>query len=260
MKISLIQLDISFGSPENNYKKVETLIAEAMDHQPDILVLPELWTTGYDLTRLEEIGDTDASHTSSFITGLAQKYQVNIIAGSVAKKSGQSITNTLLAFNREGKLVKEYSKAHLFRLMDEEKFLSEGTENGLFELENTPSAGLICYDIRFPEWVRTHMLNDTKVLFVVAEWPKARLDHWRALLISRAIENQCFVIACNRAGADPNNTFAGHSMIIGPWGEIITEGPEEEAIVSGKINIEDVDEVRNAIPVFSDRRPNLYRL
>ncbi|WP_305886613.1 nitrilase-related carbon-nitrogen hydrolase, partial [Pseudomonas sp. 2822-15] len=85
------------------------------------------------------------------------------------------------------------------------------------------------------------MLDDTKALFVVAEWPKSRIDHWRALLISRAIENQCYVVACNRVGSDPNNEFGGHSIIIGPWGEIIAEAEENEVVLYGELDISEVD-------------------
>ncbi|MEM1506410.1 nitrilase-related carbon-nitrogen hydrolase, partial [Domibacillus sp. 8LH] len=123
-------------------------------------------------------------------------------------------------------------------LMDEEEHLVEGSENGIFELAGAKSAGVICYDIRFPEWIRTHMLDNTKVLYVVAEWPAKRIDHWKALLISRAIENQCYVVACNRVGADPNNQFGGHSMVIGPWGEILEEADDQETILYSELDVE----------------------
>ncbi|MDC3415962.1 carbon-nitrogen family hydrolase [Aquibacillus salsiterrae] len=260
LKVALCQIDIAFGDPKANFKKVEAFFQQ-IEKDVDIVVLPELWTTGYDLTRLDEIADQDGQASFAYISQLAKKYQVHVVAGSIAKRlSDTDVTNTLFVVNREGKVVKEYSKAHLFRLMDEEKHLIEGNDNGLFELENTLSAGVICYDIRFPEWIRTQMLADTKVLYVVAEWPKPRIDHWRALLISRAIENQCYVVACNRVGADPNNEFGGHSIIVGPWGEIIAEANDEETILYGEIEPDKVDEVRSTIPIFTDRRPDIYKL
>jgi predicted amidohydrolase len=102
------------------------------------------------------------------------------------------------------------------------------------------------------------MAEGAEVLFISAEWPLPRLSHWRALLISRAIENQCYVVACNRSGSDPANTFGGHSMIIDPWGGIVCEASGEEEILSGEIDLARVEEVRRQIPVFSDRRPELY--
>ncbi|SDZ23442.1 Glycerol dehydrogenase, iron-containing ADH family [Evansella caseinilytica] len=257
---ALLQLDIAFGNREENFHRVEEKIRKATEQHVDVIVLPELWSTGYDLTRLDEIADKEAAETTAFISRLAKQYSVNIVAGSVARQTETGVTNTMLVFRRNGELVKEYSKAHLFRLMKEDKYLAEGNSDGLFTLDGHPCAGVICYDIRFPEWIRTHMLDDTKVLFVVAEWPKPRIDHWRALLVSRAIENQCYVVACNRAGEDPDNVFGGHSIIIGPWGEIVAEAGEDETTLFGELDLAQVDEVRQTIPIFSDRRKELYKL
>lgn len=258
MKISLIQLDIAFGNPAANYAAAEQRIREAAAAGPDCLILPELWTTGYDLTRLERIADPDGQETKALMSGLAKELGVHIVAGSVASSRPAGITNSMYVFDRSGGLAGEYSKLHLFRLMDEHLYLQPGEAKGLFTLDNARCAGLICYDIRFPEWVRAHTAEGAELLFVSAEWPKPRLAHWRALLISRAIENQCYVIACNRAGADPANQFAGHSMIIDPWGDVICEAGEGEEIVTGEIDLHKVREVRKQIPVFADRRPELY--
>ncbi len=260
LKAALIQIDIAFGDPEANRNKVEHYFQEACKQETDVVVLPELWTTGYDLTRLDDIADRDAKSSITFISALAKQYQVNVVAGSVAKQADEGVTNTMLVVDRNGALVKEYSKAHLFRLMNEEKYLNEGNTDGLFELDNQKCAGVICYDIRFPEWIRTHMLSDSKLLFVVAEWPKPRIDHWRALLISRAIENQCYVMACNRVGADPNNEFGGHSIIIDPWGKIIAEAnDQEECILRGEADLAEVDTIREKMTIYEDRRPELYK-
>ena len=96
---------------------------------------------------------------------------------------------------------------------------------------------MICYDIRFPELARKLALGGAKILFVPAEWPHPRLHHWRTLLTARAIENQMYVIACNRTGQSGNDRFFGHSMIIDPWGEIIAEGDEEEVILMADIDL-----------------------
>lgn len=257
--VSLIQFDVSYGNPEKNKNKVANLIGKAMERKPDIIVLPELWTTGYDLTRLDEIADENAEDTEKFIGDMARQYEVNIVAGSVAKKTNENVTNTMFTFDRSGAVVSEYSKVHLFRLMDEEKYLTAGDSKGLFTLEDFPCASAICYDIRFSEWIRVQTLKGAGVLFVPAEWPAPRTDHWRTLLLSRAIENQCFVVACNRVGNDPKNEFGGHSIIIGPWGEIIAEAGDHEEILHGEIDINEVEEIRKKIPVFEDRRPDLYR-
>jgi len=259
LKISCIQMDIVFGNPIRNYQNTTKLIEKAMGENPDIIVLPELWTTGYDLTRLDEIADQNAIKTIDFLQEAAKKHQVHFVGGSVANRVEKGVLNTMLIITKDGQPVQHYSKLHLFKLMDEHLYLEARAEKGLFQLENRPFAGVICYDIRFPEWIRAHTSEGAEALFVVAEWPEQRLAHWRALLIARAIENQCYVIACNRSGSDPNNRFAGHSMVIDPWGEVIAEASANEEIISAEIDVDLVKEIRRQIPVFEDRKPEYYK-
>jgi omega-amidase len=260
MKIACIQVDVQYGNPAQNYDHIEKKIREAVSiHKPDTVVLPELWDTGYDLVRLEEISDKNGDHAKERLSALAKEHAINIIGGSVAFKENSSIYNTMLAFNRRGQHIGTYSKAHLITLMEEEKYITPGEKTGIFTVDGILSAAAICYDIRFPEWIRKPFLKGAKLLFVPAQWPVQRETHWRALLIARAIENQCYVLACNRVGSDPNNTFAGQSMIIDPWGDIISEGSKtaEETIVA-EISADLIEEVRTKVPVFNDRREDLY--
>jgi predicted amidohydrolase len=259
LKIACLQMDIMFGKPKKNYEAAEAMIEKALKSNPDVLVLPELWTTGYDLTRLDDIGDQDAAAALTFLKGIAKKNYVHLVGGSVANKTADGVYNTLLVVDKNGEPIHQYSKLHLFKLMNEHLYLTGGKAKGAFSLENRLFAGMICYDIRFPEWIRAHTAEGAEALFVVAEWPLARLAHWRALLIARAIENQCYVIACNRAGSDPENVFAGHSMIIDPWGEVLAEGSEDKEIVEAEIDLDKVKGVRKLIPIFTDRRPEFYQ-
>lgn len=260
LKTAIIQMDIHFGNPQANYEHVTEKIREAAQNAIDLIVLPELWTTGYDLENLEQTADLHGEKVKSVISSLARTYHINILAGSIAKKDENgNITNTSYVFGRDGSVIGDYDKVHLFRLMDEEKFLTQGNSDGLFTLDDHLKCAVnICYDIRFPEWFRRHILTGAKIFVIPAEWPLPRKDHWRTLLIARAIENQCFVIACNRVGSDPNNVFAGHSLIINPWGEIIAEAGEGEEILYGEIDLDAQNEFRNRIPVFEDRRTDLY--
>ncbi|HBI05283.1 MAG TPA: carbon-nitrogen hydrolase, partial [Paenibacillaceae bacterium] len=115
------------------------------------------------------------------------------------------------------------------------------------------------YDIRFPELARSYALDGAGILVNSAEWPHPRLNHWRTLMQARAIENQMYVVACNRVGISGKTEFCGHSMVIDPWGEILVEGGEEEAILIAEIDLTLIEEVRGKIPVFADRRPDLYK-
>ncbi|MET3696488.1 predicted amidohydrolase [Bacillus oleivorans] len=258
MKIGCIQMDIAYGKPEINFSKVEQWVRKGAEDGHEVLLLPELWNTGYDLTRLDEIADKEAQKSIEFLKGLAKNSNIHLVAGSVANQTEEGVKNTLLVINKDGELVKLYSKLHLFKLMDEHLHLTAGTEDGHFQLEGLPGAAFICYDIRFPEWIRKHVVEGAQVLFVVAEWPLPRIQHWKNLLIARAIENQAYVIACNRVGADPANTFGGHSLIINPWGEILAEGGTEEEIVSATVDFSAIADIRKRIPIFEDRRPDFY--
>ncbi|MFC7371749.1 carbon-nitrogen family hydrolase [Fictibacillus iocasae] len=259
MKITCAQFDVIYGNPEENRKKALRWITQAAEDGAEVIVLPELWDTAYDLERLGEIADTEGRNAISFLSGLAKKHHVHIVGGSIAYEKDGKVSNTMLVFDRDGTLNGQYSKAHLIRLMNEEKFITAGSETAHFAIDDVQCAGLICYDIRFPEWVRKIVLEGAKIVFVPAQWPIQRDKHWRTLLTARAIENQCYIVACNRIGKDPANTFAGQSLIIDPWGEIVAEaGSHDETLLSADIDPALSDEVRSRIPIFEDRRENLY--
>ncbi|CAN7699165.1 carbon-nitrogen family hydrolase [Paenibacillus sp. LjRoot56] len=260
LNLALIQMDIAIGEPDVNYAVLETKLLEAVDaaQKPDVIIFPEMWNTGYALTEIHQLADVNGERTKAFLSTFARTHQVNIIGGSIADKKEDRILNTIYAWNREGNEIAEYSKIHLFRLMDEEKFLHSGEQLGLFDLEGVPAGAMICYDIRFPELSRKLALDGARILFVPAEWPHPRLHHWRTLLMARAIENQMYVVSCNRVGTSGTTNFFGHSMVIDPWGEVLVEGDENEAILRATIDLEEVVRVRGKIPVFEDRRPHLY--
>ncbi|KXZ12743.1 carbon-nitrogen family hydrolase [Bacillus nakamurai] len=255
--VSCLQFDISYGNPSENIKKAESFIERESRHA-DVLVLPELWTTGYDLTRLDKLADENGEASKQWLRQTAKTYNVHLVAGSVAVKEGDNVYNTMYIADNSGQIKKQYQKAHLFQLMDEHLYLSAGSSDGFFELDGVKCAGLICYDIRFPEWVRKHTAQGANVLFISAEWPLPRLDHWKSLLVARAIENQCFVAACNCTGSNPDNEFAGHSLIIDPWGRILAEGGQTEGAVRAEIDVSESTAVRSTIPVFHDLRSDLY--
>ncbi|WP_342414646.1 carbon-nitrogen family hydrolase [Paenibacillus sp. FSL R10-2782] len=262
--VALIQTHIELGNPPENRSHIRTLMEQAVtvELKPDLIVLPEMWNTGYALDRIHELADQEGAETREWISAFASTHQVNVVAGSIAeKKSDGHVYNTMLVFDRSGAEVASYSKIHLFRLMDEEKYLQPGEEKVLFTLDGGIQAGAsICYDIRFPELARSLALSGANLLIVPAEWPHPRLHHWRTLLTARAIENQMYVIACNRVGRSGDTDFFGHSLIIDPWGEIIAEGGEQEDIITGTIESALVQDVRGRIPVFEDRRTSLYDL
>ncbi|MBO1307452.1 carbon-nitrogen family hydrolase [Enterococcus sp. 669A] len=259
MRITLLQLDIHFGETAKNMFHVEQSCETAGLVPHSLVVLPEMWNTGYDLTRLAEIADEDGQETQRFLAGLAKKHQIYLVGGSVARRQGSEYYNTTYVYGPSGELLGSYDKVHLFRLMKEEQFLSAGDQPLVVDIAGTTVSPVICYDLRFPEWFRKQASELGTQLFVVpAQWPGVRIDAWRKLLQARAIENQAFVVGVNRVGEDPENQFGGHSLVVNPLGEILLELGEEEQTDSVTIDLAEIPAVRKEIPVFHDRRPELY--
>lgn len=260
MKIAIVQMNIAFADPEQNFSKVEKFVEEGAKAGADVLVFPEMWNVGYALKDLERLADENGERTKEFFCRLAKQYCVHIVGGSVATKKDGHFFNTMYVANRDGDMVAEYDKAHLFKLMDEHVYMSAGEQANVFTIDGVTCGGVICYDLRFPEWIRTHVLRGANIMFIPAQWPKKRIDHWQLLLQARAIENQCYVVAVNRVGDDPNNDFNGHSMVIAPWGELLLSNETGEGIYYANIDLQEVKRVRETIPVFQDRRTNLYEM
>ncbi|MCS1350696.1 carbon-nitrogen family hydrolase [Mechercharimyces sp. CAU 1602] len=258
MRVSLVQMEVAWGNPDKNKKIVEERVREAVAEGAEVILLPELWNTGYDLTHLEELADE--GEVKSWLASLARQQRITLVAGSIAEKQRGQIYNTSYTFNSLGSLINTYRKVHLFRLMEEEQYLEAGNTRTLFQLGELKAGTAICYDIRFPEFIRSYALDGAELLFVPAEWPHPRLQHWRVLNQARAIENQMFVIAANRVGAGGGTRFCGHSMVIDPWGNIIAEAGEGEEVLTVDIDISEVARVREMIPVYEDRMVIYYRL
>ncbi|BAB04766.1 carbon-nitrogen family hydrolase [Halalkalibacterium halodurans] len=263
MKVALYQMDILPGDPRGNERKVKEWIEDVMQQEdvPDLLVLPEMWTTAYTLDQLEHLAEGEERYTELFLKELAREHNVNIVAGSIAKKEKGKLYNRALVFDRRGHTVYQYDKIHLVPMLSEPDYLTGGdAAASVFELEGTKMGLVICYDLRFPELMRSLALEGAEIVFIVAEWPEARAVHWEVLQRARAIENQSYVISCNRVGAYAGVTFAGRSMVIDPWGDVLIQGSrDQEQTLTTKLNPDKVSEVREAVPIFQSRVPTKYK-
>ena len=260
LKIGIAQVDIFLGNPQANQQTIIDYAQKAGQMGVDVLLYPEMWQTGYALTELDRLADQHGDESQALLSQLAKRHHMNIVGGSVATQRDHQFYNTMFVFDRYGQKVSEYDKVHLFGLMNEEKYIAAGNHSNVFNLDGVPCAGVCCYDIRFPEWVRTMMAKGPQeLLFVTAEWPEQRIAQWQTLLQARAIENQAFVVAANRVGYDDDNVFGGRSLVIDPLGKIIKQASDSEpTLLVTEIDIDDEQDVRGQIPVFSDRRPTLY--
>jgi len=261
MKVACLQMDVALGRPEENFAHAARLVEQAMADQPDVLVLPETWNTGFfPKTGLEAMCDRDGQRTKEVIGALAKKHRVNIVAGSVSNLRGGKLYNTAMVFDREGALIASYDKTHLFTPMGEDDYFTPGDRLCRFTLDGVSCGIVICYDLRFPELIRSLALPGLDVLFVAAQWPKVRIAHWRSLITARAIENQMFVVCCNSCGAAEGAVYGGDSAMIDPRGETLVRAGECEQIIASNLDLTILQDIRSSIHVFRDRRPELYRL
>ncbi|NWF68443.1 MAG: carbon-nitrogen family hydrolase [Chloroflexi bacterium] len=250
-------MNIALGDVNKNYVNAEKLVTEAARRGSQLVVLPELWSTGYALEQAKELSSPLNTGMFQQLTTLATQNKISIV-GSLLEKRGLEVANSAAFFAPNGRTMGVYRKIHLFRLMEEDKWLQPGSSPLTMDLPWGNTGIAICYDLRFPELFRRYAVEGAKVIVIPAEWPLQRIEHWRALLIARAIENQCYMIACNACGETGDTTFGGHSMIVDPWGKIVIEAGEAPVLLTAQIEMDTVEEVRARIPVFEDRRADLY--
>ena len=252
-------MNIEFGNPTKNFAHAKQLVCEAIKEKPDVIVLPETWNTGFfPKDNLFELSCKDGSEVKEVIGSLAREYGVNIVAGSVSNVRENRVYNTAVVFNREGECIAQYDKTHLFTPMGEDEFYTAGNCLCRFNLDGIQCGVVICYDVRFPEYVRTLALAGLDMLFVVSQWPKARIFHLRTLTTARAIENQMFVVCCNSCGIAGDTVLGGNSAVINPLGETLMLAGEAEEIISSVCDMDMLFDIRSNMRVYRDRRQELY--
>lgn len=261
MKISCIQMDMAFGAADENFERAKQLIRAAAQEGPDVIVLPETWNTGFfPRENLPALCDTDCARVKQELGTLAAELHVNLVAGSVSNRREGRVYNTACVFDRTGSCVAQYDKTHLFTPMGEHEFYTPGDHVCRFRLDDVECGLIICYDIRFPELTRSLSLSGAQMLFVVSQWPQARVEHLSTLVRARAIENQMFAVCCNSCAAAGETKYAGASAVVDPWGKTLAQAAEHEEIITAACDMAVVGDIRQSINVFRDRRPELYNV
>ena len=261
MKVACLQMDMLLAKPEENFSHAAELVKRAMKDKPDVLVLPETWNTGFfPKENLPALCDRDGSRARQVFGALAERNQVNIVAGSVSNVRGGKVYNTAMVFDRTGACIASYDKTHLFTPMGEDNYYTPGDRLCTFVLDGVKCGLIICYDVRFPELTRSLTVPGLDMLFVVSQWPKVRTFHLRSLTTARAIENQMFLVCCNSCGTAGQTVYGGNSAIIDPRGETVALAGETEEILTADCDLQILTNIRGSIPVFRDRRPSLYKI
>jgi len=257
MKITILQTTVDENNVTENHNSALKLIAAAPES--DLIILPELFVCGYNQQAISECAGKSQQLVMDYADCARQKDSA-LIGGSMALKDNDKIYNRSLFFDRTGDLITAYNKIHLFKLMQEDEYFSAGNRIIFADYKGWRIGFLICYDLRFPELAGILAQKGCNLLVIPSAWPANRIAVFKQLAIARAIENQLWVAAVNRASAENRTTYGGNSLIIAPSGEIIAEAGLTAQTICAELDLDRVTEYRKTIPCISDRRHDLYEL
>jgi len=257
LKAVCIQMRSLSFDIENNLKRAENLISKILG-DTDLVVLPELFNTGYSINLIKNIPINKLTEfyniTVAFLSKTSKSKNIYITAG-VLEIDNNKLYNTLFVFNNYGYIVCRYRKISLFTLTGENDIFACGNELKVFSLNGFKIGLMICYDLRFPEISRAYLDLDTDVLLVSAAFPRSRIDHWRILLKARAVENQSYVIACNCTGENDKLLFGGSSCIIEPDGIVAASlNEKDESFIARELIMDNIIKTRKSLPCLADRK------
>ena len=260
LKIAIAQLKIIDGNKELNTSNALSVLKTLRESKnlPDIVCFPELFTTGYDLKNAYLQAEQFPGDTFSRISYISKdKF---IVIGSILEAQNKKYYNSAFILGKNGDLIGKYRKTHLYSPMLEKEYLTPGHSINVFNITelNDLKLGLaICYDLRFPEIFRKIALEGANIIFVPSEFSSPKNEIWKTLIIARAIENQIFMIGVNRVGKGKSNSFFGNSIISNGISHQIFGSSEEIKMI--EINISSLEKIRKDLPLFKDRREDLYK-
>jgi omega-amidase len=262
MRAHLVQMDIAWEDKEANYLKVGVLLSGADVAPGDLIVLPEMFDTGFSLNPDRTADAVEGGTTIEFLRGLAKRLGAVVqgartIAAPPPPHGDGKGRNMATIIGAGGEVLAEYAKVHPFSYGREPERFTGGDKVVTYtwtRVDDRPVnvCPAVCYDLRFPELFRLGLLAGAEVIAIGANWPAARAGHWRTLLVARAIENQAVVLGVNRTGADPNLEYGGGTIAVGARGEVLGELGEHESVLSVEVDIGAVREWRKTFPAWRD--------
>lgn len=244
MKVVLVQQDIIWSNPQANVDRLEALLSEAP--QADLYVLPEMFTTGF-ATAPVGVAEEMPAKGLLWMRDFARRRDC-AVAGSIAVHEGDHYCNRLYFVTPESETY--YDKSHLFTYSGEDKTFKAGEERKIVEWRGWRILLLVCYDLRFPVWIRNR--GDYDAIINVANWPTVRQTAWDTLCRARAIENTCYVLAVNRFGSDPKCEYEGNTALYDPYGGIISNVRGREGLAVGELDMDFLTAYHAKFPVMED--------
>ncbi|GAB2798646.1 amidohydrolase [Halomonas shantousis] len=256
LRTTLVQADLRWEDPDANCRALETLLGGLDARQTDLIVLPEMFATGFTMNSREMAEPMAHSASVAWMREQAQRRGC-VMTGSIAVNDRDTCYNRMVWATPDGD-VTCYDKRHLFRMAGEHERYGMGHDRVVVELKGFRLLLSVCYDLRFPVWLRQQAPVDEHfeydALLCVANWPAARRHPWRTLLQARAIENLCYVVGVNRVGEDAKGlAYAGDSMLIDFKGEAMIDEPRDRPFIeTGVLDRQALVQFREKFPAWMD--------
>lgn len=249
LRITIIQANLHWENIEANLQMFSEKIS-SIQEETDLIVLPEMFSTGFTMNN-KPLAEKIGGRTFEWMKKSAKEKNC-VVTGSIIIEDNERYFNRLIWMRPDG-LYYTYDKRHLFRYANEQDHYSAGRKKLIVELKGWKICPMICYDLRFPVWIRNKN-NEYDILIFVANWPERRNYPREALLLARAIENQSYVIGVNRVGKDGHDiNHSGDSVVIDPQGQVICKAnPNEEAIITASLSYSALEEWRKKFPAWMD--------
>jgi len=248
LKITVFQGYLFWENIDKNLQNI-ALRLSGIREKTDLIILPEMFTTGFSM-EAAALAEPMGGKSMKWMHKIAKQYEC-VVTGSLIIKDDEKFYNRLIWMRPDG-TYECYDKRHLFALGKEHQTYTAGTKKLIVELKGWKICPMICYDLRFPVWLR-NVDEEYDLMLFVANWPERRIAHWRALIAARAIENQAYVIGVNRVGHDGNEVYhSGDSTCIDPNGNVVYYKRDEEDMYTFTIIADEVKKTRRALPFLKD--------
>lgn len=249
LKVTIFQAYLFWENIDKNLSNITLRLSMGVKEKTDLIVLPEMFNTGFSM-HAAELAEEMNGKTMTWMAETAKRYDC-VVTGSLIIKEQDHYYNRMIWMLPDG-THQHYDKRHLFSMGQEDQTYTPGKDRVIVELKGWKIRLAICYDLRFPVFLRNRN-EEYDILLIIASWPDKRIAHWKALIPARAIENQSYVIAANRVGHDGNEIYhSGHSMCIEAYGNTIYYKPEDEDLYTFSINYEELVKVRKGFPFLRD--------
>jgi omega-amidase len=247
--IAIVQTSLTWEDIKANLSAFDSKLSPLAD-RTDLIILPEMFTTGFTMNAAGFAEPVDGPSVE-WLRKKSALFNVDITGSLIIREEGLYY-NRLFWAKPNGELF-HYDKRHLFRMAGEDDVYAAGKQNITVEVKGWKVRPLICYDLRFPVWSRNKGGAEYDLLLLVANWPKRRTEHWKALLTARAIENQAYVAGVNRIGRDGNDIpYSGDSMIVDPLGKVSADLRGKDVVHTERLSGAIMENFREKFPAWKD--------